>query len=292
MLGYDVVSLIGRGAASTLYAVTDTKGQLFALKHVVKKAPEEDDRYIDQLRNEFEVSQKFRHPGLRKTIEFKIPRRLFSSKISEAALVLEWVDGVGLDEKVPSDLTTLLKVFAHGAAALISLHHLRLVHCDFKPHNVLVLDDGKIKLIDFGQTCPINAVKHRIQGTADYIAPEQVKRAPVDPKTDTYSFGASLYWALTARKVPTYMTVDKTHRDQIKQQLFPTPRDLRPELSEPLSKLAMRCLMYNPDHRPDMVQVLTALDEIIQPPPAAAPAAPEHHAPHKPQPRRVQDWGL
>ncbi len=172
LFGYDVVSRIGRGAASTMYCVSNSSGQLFALKHVLRHS-EKDDRFIQQLQTELEMTQKFRHPALRKAIEFKTPRKFFSNKINEAALILEWVDGEPLDEHAPSDLPTLLGLFAHCAGALASMHHLRLVHCDFKPNNVLICDGDTVKVIDFGQTCKDGTAKQRVQGTPDYIAPSR-----------------------------------------------------------------------------------------------------------------------
>jgi serine/threonine-protein kinase len=260
-----VVSRIGEGAGSTLYAVTDPAGQLFALKHVSKKA-EGDDRFIQQLINEYDMSRLFRHQCLRKTIELKMPRKFFSNKVNEAGLVMEWVDGYGLDEHVPEDVPTVLSIFSHCAAALTSMHKLKLVHCDFKPANVMIGQGGAVKLIDFGQTCKMGTSKNRLQGTPDFIAPEQVKMGEVDARTDIYCLGASLYWAVTGRKVPTYMTVKKEEHDIVKLQQFPTPRDLRPEVSQELSDFVMQCLMYNPRNRPeDMVTVLRTLEGFISP---------------------------
>jgi serine/threonine-protein kinase len=263
LFGYKVVSLVGEGAASTIYAVTDPAGQLYALKHVVKKN-DADERFLDQLTNEFDMSRLFRHPCLRKVLELKVPRKFFSNKVNEAALMLEWVDGSGLEERVPADLQFILGVFAHCAAALASMHKLKLVHCDFKPNNVLITAAGSVKVIDFGQTCKLGTTKRRLQGTPDFIAPEQVKMTQVDAKTDIYSLGASLYWAITGQKAPTYLTVKKTERDIIKLQKFPSPRDLRPEVSEPLSDLIMHCLRYSPDRRPaDMVTVLKTIEGLM-----------------------------
>src|SRR5665213_309182 len=272
LYGYDVVSRVGQGAGSTIYAVTDSAGQLFALKHVVKQT-EKDGRFIEQLHNEFEASRLFRHPALRKIVEFKVPRKLFG-KANEAALVMEWVDGHPLDERPPSSLVAVLNIFMQAASALLSIHKLLLVHCDFKPHNIMRCEGERTKLIDFGQTCKINTAKERVQGTPDYITPEQVKCLPVEPRTDIYSFGASLYWAMTGRKVPTYFTVGKSGREALKKQAFPTPMELNPGVPEKLSKLVMLCVQYYPDYRPkDMRAVLECLETICKELPGDGTAA-------------------
>ena len=68
---------------------------------------------------------------------------------------------------------------------------------------------GEVKVIDFGQSCRIGTVKERIQGTPDYIAPEQVARRPITSQTDVFNLGATLYWALTGQDIPTLYTVNK-----------------------------------------------------------------------------------
>ncbi len=117
----------------------------------------------------------------------------------------------------------------------------------------------------------------------------------MDARTDIYSFGASLYWALTGQKVPTYFTVTKFDRDLVKHQRFPTPAELRPEVSEDLSKLVMQCVMYDPDRRvSDMATVLSVLQPMLQPaaPPAPEPTPEPVIPPTGPKRRRVADWGL
>ncbi|HZK81249.1 MAG TPA: protein kinase, partial [Humisphaera sp.] len=147
---------------------------------------------------------------------------------------------------------------------------LKLVHCDFKPHNVLRCKGDKVKVIDFGQTCKVGFGKNRVQGTPDFIAPEQVKCQAVDEKTDIYSFGASLYWALTGNRVPTYFTVDKKDHDVVKFQEFPSPMEVNKAIPADLSKLVMQCLMYSPDRRvADMITALNALSSSL----TAAPRA-------------------
>src|SRR5829696_4122284 len=98
LFGYDVLSEIGKGAASTIYAVTDPKsGQLYALKHVVRKV-EKEQRYIQQVQNEFEVSRLCRHPVLRKVIDLKSVKKFFGP-VTEVALIMELIDGVPMDER-------------------------------------------------------------------------------------------------------------------------------------------------------------------------------------------------
>lgn len=237
---------------STIYAVSDPKtSQVYALKHVIP-SDEKHLRFIQQLENEAAVSKFFRHPGLRKTFEFKTKRKLFGG-ISEAILVMELIDGRPLDQHRPYEVPEIVGVFQKVGVALAALHHLRYVHCDIKPNNILLTADNKVKVIDFGQTCINGTVKERVQGTPDFIAPEQVRCKPIEYYTDVYNFGATLYWALTSHRVPTVLTIKKGEKHVIKEQTFPKPHELNPAVPQPLGELAMDCVRLSPAYRPQSI---------------------------------------
>ncbi len=120
-------------------------------------------------------------------------------KVTEAFLVMELFDGKPLDVRPPSDLFSIIDAFLQVAQGLKSMHALGYAHCDLKPNNILRSESGAVKVIDFGQSCKIGTVKERIQGTPDYISPEQVNRRPISVQTDIFNFGATLYMVLTGK---------------------------------------------------------------------------------------------
>jgi len=258
---YDVIERLGEGARSTIYAVSHRQTrQIYALKHVKRKT-EKDERFIEQLMNEYEVARKVNHPFLRKMVDLKTARNLLL-KITEAALVMELFDGAPLEHSLPRSLGTLTQVFIDTAKALAAMHNHGLVHCDLKPNNIMrEAGSGKVKVIDFGQACPIGTEKPRVQGTPDFIAPEQVRLKPVSVRTDVYNFGATLYWALTGQRVPTLYTIEKVDRHILKEQHYPAPIAVNPQVPERLSRMVMECLRYRPAERPgDMQEVLDVLE--------------------------------
>lgn len=269
LFGYVVTERLGLGALSTIYAVKDPKtGQRYALKHVVPQT-EKHTRFVEQLTNEFEVSKLFRHPTLRKAVDLKISKRLFGG-IKEAGLVLEMFDGKPIDQDHPGALRHVAECMIKTGKALAALHSLRLVHCDTKPGNILRNETGEVKLIDFGQTCEFETTKQRVQGTPDFIAPEQVKCRPVGVYTDVFNFGATLYWAVTNRRIPTLMTVDRKSRSMLVEQDFPKPHEINPHVPEELSLTIMRCIRVNIEQRPrTIIDVLQALVPYTQPTPPA-----------------------
>jgi serine/threonine-protein kinase len=262
LFDYNVIEHLGDGAGSSIYAVSHSvTGQLYALKHVVRRS-ERDARYIEQLENEFEVGRRLMHPGLRKVIDLRYVRKLF--KTHEAALVMELVDGTPLDHQMPPKLADLIEVFIQAASALGAMHAAGVVHCDFKPGNILVAPDLATKVIDLGQACPVGTVKQRIQGTPDFISPEQVKCKPVDPRTDVFSLGASLYWALAGRRLPTLFTIGRGDNSFLCDSVIPSPHTLNPSVPEPLGNLVMECVRIKPEKRPPSMDELVRRLEIMK----------------------------
>jgi eukaryotic-like serine/threonine-protein kinase len=250
LFGYDVLEPLGQGARSAIYAVSCPQTrQLYAAKYVVREN-EKDTRFFEQLENEFEITRQFKHPGLRRSINLKTNKTLFR-KTQEALLVMELFDGTQLDAALPPGVAATVKQFADVASALAALHELGYVHCDLKPNNILVGHDGQIKIIDFGQTCPVGTKKERIQGTPDYIAPEQVKREPVSFCTDVFNFGATMYWALSGKKLPTLITLSKGENSFLLDDMIPAPAQVNPQVPHNVSELVMECVRTNPLKRPD-----------------------------------------
>lgn len=265
LFDYEVLDLIGRGAGSTIYCVSHpaTK-QLYALKHVVRKR-EKDERFIEQLQAEFEVGSKVNSPHLRRSVDFQVTHTgLLRRTPVEAMLVLELFDGASLEQHTPRDLAQIVNAFAQTAQGLHALHQLGYVHCDLKPNNILRDPaTGAVKVIDLGQAAKAGTAKQRVQGTPDFMAPEQVKLQPVTVKTDVYNFGATLYFCLAGKRLPTLFTIKRGDNSFLVDQQIPSPRDLNPLIPEQLSNLVMECVRTNPAKRPgDMADLARKLEVI------------------------------
>jgi len=264
IFGYEVIDFIGQGAGSRIYAVSHPlTHQLYALKHVTPRN-EKEHRFVEQLEAEYEVGRHVDHPGLRRSIDFKVEQTgLFRKQVTEAALILELFDGQPLDRELPHTLSGVVNTFIQTADALTALHQAGYVHCDLKPNNILRGASRQVKVIDLGQACRIGTAKERIQGTPDYIAPEQVKLLPVIPKTDVYNFGATLYWALCGKHIPTLFTIKRGENSFLLDAKIPTPREECGWVPEPLSNLVMECIRTNPEKRPEMSDLSRRLEIIL-----------------------------
>lgn len=256
---YEVIDCIGTGAGSLIYVVSQEQTQqLYALKHVIKRA-EKDARFIEQLENEYEISRQFNHPALRRSIEMRDDKTMFH-KANQAALVMELFDGQVLESRQRGDVLETIAIFVQVARGLAALHAMGYAHCDLKPNNILVNAQGEAKIIDFGQACRLGSIKGRIQGTPDFIAPEQVRREPITAKTDVFNFGATLYCGLTGRNIPTLYTVKKGDNSFLVDDAIPSPREIEPEVPEQISNLVMECVRTNPAQRPEMGELIRRLE--------------------------------
>ncbi len=262
--GYTVLADLGRGAASAIYLVQDPKKkQIWAMKHVQKRDAK-DQRFLDQTMQEYAIGSKLNHPALRRIVKQVKARALLSVK--EIYLLMEYVDGVSLENRRPDSVADAVAIFRQVAEGLAHMHASGYVHADMKPNNIVVTDSGDVKVIDLGQSCVSGTVKERIQGTPDYIAPEQVHRRAITPKTDVYNLGATMYWVLTGKHIPTAMPKGDSLMSSLDDSMIdkPTPvRELNPDVPPRLEELILSCVQVNADLRPATMQkVADSLDLI------------------------------
>eukprot|EP00752_Nemacystus_decipiens_P013965 g12401.t1 len=224
-------------------------------------------RFIDQAVAEYEVAKQIDSPLIRKV--HKLIRQRALLRTSEVLVVMELVEGRTLETVKFKGMVGYCKLFHAAAKGLQVMHQAGYVHADIKPNNIMVTSDGMVKLIDFGQSCKNGTVKERIQGTPDYIAPEQVKRQPITPKTDLFNLGATMYWLLTGQRVPTMMprkdrgeTV-QLRSEEAEKKALPTPIELVPECPPALSNLILECVAKDPADRPAHMQEEKLTDEQI-----------------------------
>jgi serine/threonine-protein kinase len=261
---YEVISRIGRGAGAVISLARDMDaGRHVAVKHIVRRSPT-DDRFLAQAENEYAVARQVNHPYLRKCYDLVRVRRWLKTR--ELVLVMEYVDGERLEDECPQDLPAILGIFKRVAEGLQALHQLGYAHADIKPNNILLTRGGGLKIIDFGQSCPLGFAKERIQGTPDFIAPEQVHRAEIDQRTDVYNLGATMYWVVTGKWFRTLITIAPPTATRIaleSQRENAPPHELNPRIPLPLSRLILDCCETAKDRRPrEMREVLSRLETV------------------------------
>jgi len=267
--GYEIVSRIGRGAGAIIYEARERASRRrVAIKHVVRRGPQ-DDRFIEQAETEYRVAHALDHPYLRRCLDIHRVRRWLKTR--ELFLVMELIDGQRLDneyqDRRPQQLEPVIKIFMHVAEGLQAMHRHGFVHADIKPNNILLADAGGLKIIDFGQSCPLGHTKERIQGTPDFIAPEQVALAPLDQRTDIFNLGATMYWVLTGKAFSTILPNAPAGSKKIEldaRRGNEPPHAFNPQVPLPLSRLIVECCTSKREGRPEsMSKVLSRLETIL-----------------------------
>lgn len=266
--GYEITSRIGRGAGAIIYEARERPSRRrVAIKHVVRKDAG-DERFIEQAEVEYGVAHALDHPYLRRCHDIVRTRKWMKTR--ELFLIMELVEGERLDnqyqDKRPEQIEPVVDLFIHVAEGLWAMHKHGYVHADIKPNNILLAEGGGVKIIDFGQSCPIGHTKTRIQGTPDYIAPEQVALAPLDQRTDIFNLGATMYWVLTGKAFSTIlpgapagskkMALDARRGNE-------PPHEINPQVPLPFSRLIMDCCASEREQRPvDMGKVISRLETV------------------------------
>jgi serine/threonine protein kinase len=240
---YRVVNTLGTGAGSTILLISDKTagGKRYALK-VVRKQEPEDEVYVQQALTEFEAAKKLNHPAISKVYDCRLKKSWF--KTVGVELLMEYVDGKTLDEIEAPELGQLVLMFCHVASAMAHMHRRGVFHGDLKPGNIMLNKTGQVKLIDFGTAWVRGQDKNRVQGTPQYIAPEQANEKVVNEKTDIYNLGATMYRMLTGRHPQ--QGIPKPGDDR---KLVP-PSKINPRIPAALNELIIASLSIDPARRP------------------------------------------
>jgi len=222
-------------------------------------------RFVMQATNEYLVAGNLKHANLVEITKLVRLRSLFRS--NGVALVMEYLQGKTLAESVGEPIEQLVNYFWQVGRALEYLHAKGLVHSDMKPSNVMVTPSRTAKLFDFGLAGPVNADRRRIQGSLDFLSPEQVAKGSVTFQTDIYCLGASMFKVFMGMGMPSAL---KALSNRNSASYMPASRmaELKPHLPRELVNLISLCCEGDPGSRPrtmrDVGSILAGLHKRLQ----------------------------
>lgn len=262
---FTILGTLGTGAHSTILHIRRTDdGKQYALK-VVPIESSDDQKFLDQARHEYRVAQMLRHPNLIKIFTLETPRDwLF--RIRKVHLLIEYVNGKTLDTVPRLSLPRLVQIFAKIAAGLGHMHRRGVYHADLKPNNVLLSRTGDVKIIDYGLAWIKGENKERVQGTPEYMAPEQARKSIANEKSDIYNLGATMYRLVTFRLPPSVLPGKDLSLDgKTFQSMLKPVEEYVPKAPKALCELIHQCLSFKAQDRPDGVaQVQESLDALVE----------------------------
>jgi serine/threonine-protein kinase len=259
---FEVLGTLGQGAGSTILKIRRrADGKVYALK-VITVSSKEDQKYVTQAQQEFDVAQRLDHPNLVKIHAIEVQRRWF--RVSGARLLLEYVDGQPLSKLRSFPIPRLVSIFRQTARAIEHLHKQGFCHADVKPDNILVTPLCDVKLIDFGLVWRNGERKDRVQGTIEFLAPEQAQEKVVTPWTDIFNFGATMFRVLTGKPAPSFLRQADAYALCLSQGSRNwSVAGENPQVPAALDELVRQCLEVRPEDRPQtMRQVRKELEAI------------------------------
>jgi len=247
---YELIHLIARGGMAEVYRAHDRLLDRPVALKVLFPELSVDRSFVERFRREAQAAANLSHPNI-------VPVFDWGEDSGTYFIVMEFVDGRPLSSilKTAGSLSAerTADIGAHVAAALGYAHKHGVIHRDVKPGNVLITDEGQVKVTDFGIARAINTEESLTQtgavmGTATYFSPEQAEGIGVDSRSDIYSLGVVLFEMVTGRPPflgDTPVAVASKHvRDTP-----PAPRELNPSIPPTFEAIVLKAMAKNPAHR-------------------------------------------
>lgn len=249
---FEVLGSLGQGAGSAILKIrraSDSK--IYALK-VITVESSEDKKYITQAEREFEIGSQLDHKHLLKIHAFETTKKLFF--VNGARLLLEYIDGVPMAKCPNLPIPKLIKIFCGVADGLTHMHRKGFFHADMKPDNIMVGPKGEVKVIDYGLVWQEGEQKDRVQGTLEFLAPEQAVKKIVNAKTDIFNFGATMHRSITGKPIPSQLREASMKKSDVFDGLVRPLRETNESVPPDLDALVRQCVKVRPDERPESMK--------------------------------------
>ncbi len=246
---YEIREIIGVGGMAVVYKAYDNIDDRIVAVKILKEELLSNEEFRRRFKNESKAIAVLSHPNIVKVFDVSFGDRL-------QYIVMEYVEGITLKEYIEQQKVINWKEAVHFVSQiLLALQHAHdkgIVHRDIKPQNIMLLQDGTIKVTDFGiarfSRSDTRTMTEDAIGSVHYISPEQARGEITDDKADIYSVGVVMYEMLTGELPFQSDNAVSIAIMQLQQEAKP-PREINPEIPLGLEQITLRAMQKNPNNR-------------------------------------------
>lgn len=258
---YEIREKIGAGGMGEVYLADDTRLDRQAAVKILNDELSKDADKLNRFIQEAKAASALNHPNILTVYEI-------GETDGHNYIVTEYIRGETLRDRMssgPISLSDALKIALQIAAALGAAHEAGIIHRDVKPENIIVRDDGLVKVLDFGLAklteqrfetadsdeatrLQFNTQPGLVMGTVGYMSPEQARGKPIDARSDIFSLGIVMYELFTGKRP----FEGEGHLDVVSSILRDDPapvREIAPALPRQLERIVGKALRKDRDHR-------------------------------------------
>ncbi|RKD27833.1 serine/threonine protein kinase [Caminicella sporogenes DSM 14501] len=248
---YEILEKIGGGGMALVYKAKCRLLNRYVAVKILRPEFTSDEDFISKFAKESQAAASLSHPNIVSIYDVGIDNDIYY-------IVMEYVKGKNLKkyikEKGPLSNEEVINISKQIALALNHAHANHIIHRDIKPHNILITEDGRVKVTDFGIARAVTSSTvtntGNVIGSVHYFSPEQARGGFVDEKSDIYSLGVTMYEAATG-KVPfsgdTPISVALKH---LKEDVIP-PSLINRNISKSLESIILKCMQKEKSKRYD-----------------------------------------
>jgi serine/threonine-protein kinase len=247
---YQLLQTLGSGGTAVVYRARDLMLERQVAIKVLRPDFTRDESFRERFRQEAKSAANITHPNIVTVHDFGLDHdRLF--------IVMEYVPGTDLKTVIrqhgPFAVEDAIPLILQACAGLGYAHRSGIIHCDVKPHNMLVTPEGQLKVTDFGIARALAGIhpdekSEVVWGSPQYFSPEQASGSAPSPASDVYSLGVVLYEMLTGKlplNAETATELARMHRD-----VPPiSPRKVNPSIPVDLERILLKVLAKEPSAR-------------------------------------------
>ena len=261
---YELQELIGGGGMADVYRAQDLLLNRPVAVKILHEQFKSDTEFINKFNREAQAAARLSHPNI---------VNIFDVGVMDDAhyIVMEYVPGRTLKDRIKQEghlsVGDALQVAKDIARALAHAHANNLVHCDIKPHNILMMPDGSAKVADFGIARAVTestmTYTGNVVGSVHYFSPEQAKGTLITPKSDVYSLGVVLYEMLTGALPFTGETPVSIAMKHLQEEPV-SVRQLDPDIPPVVEAIVARAMSKDPAMRPAAAEFMHDIQQAEQ----------------------------